>query len=291
MLLFTCLLLSISLVSNSVNAVLLDSCSVAGKLALTFDEGPSENTETILDFLASKNVKATFHIIVRYLTSEKRLALVRRMIGQGHEVGIRLDPILGITLTPTSVCNYVSQSAKVIENRFGFIPKFVRLPYGTVQPAIVSALETNGFVVTQSNLDSGDYENGASVEDIVEKFRLTLESSINSIQSFISLQNEQAPNTAKAVPYIIEVARENGYKLVRLSDCLGVTSTQLSDLNSNQNDKKDDKNVDALRKNVDDSNDEDSRNDSLEKSAAESRSVAKYFVCALLVTISISFLL
>ncbi len=57
----------------------------APRVYLTFDDGPSDNTEKILDTLAKYNVKATFFIIGKQ--GGKAAALYRRLADEGHAVG------------------------------------------------------------------------------------------------------------------------------------------------------------------------------------------------------------
>ena len=56
------------------------------KVYLTFDDGPSDNTDDILDVLAAYDVKATFFVVGR--TDEHSLNMYRRIIEEGHSIGI-----------------------------------------------------------------------------------------------------------------------------------------------------------------------------------------------------------
>lgn len=56
------------------------------KVYLTFDDGPSENTEQILDILAEYGVKATFFVTGR--EDEESQALYRRIADEGHTLGM-----------------------------------------------------------------------------------------------------------------------------------------------------------------------------------------------------------
>lgn len=53
---------------------------------LTFDDGPSEQTEHILDILAEKDVKATFFVVGQ--DDETGLARLREIAAQGHTLGM-----------------------------------------------------------------------------------------------------------------------------------------------------------------------------------------------------------
>jgi len=56
------------------------------KVYLTFDDGPSNNTERILDILDEYGIKATFFVIGK--TDERSLALYRRIVDEGHTLGM-----------------------------------------------------------------------------------------------------------------------------------------------------------------------------------------------------------
>lgn len=52
----------------------------------TFDDGPSEQTEEILDVLKKNNVKATFFVVGK--TDERSKELYRRIVDEGHTIGL-----------------------------------------------------------------------------------------------------------------------------------------------------------------------------------------------------------
>lgn len=61
--------------------------SVQGKNAyLTFDDGPSDNTDKILDILKEKGVKATFFVVGK--EGEKSRERYQRIVREGHTLGM-----------------------------------------------------------------------------------------------------------------------------------------------------------------------------------------------------------
>lgn len=56
------------------------------KVYLTFDDGPSENTDEILDILAEYDVKATFFVVGK--EDEESQELYRRIVEEGHTLGM-----------------------------------------------------------------------------------------------------------------------------------------------------------------------------------------------------------
>lgn len=63
-----------------------DSREQLTKVYLTFDDGPSSNTEVILDILKQYNVKATFFVTGK--TQEAYIPLYRRIVAEGHTLGM-----------------------------------------------------------------------------------------------------------------------------------------------------------------------------------------------------------
>src|SRR5260370_36395086 len=54
-------------------------------VALTFDDGPTEDTGRILDVLGAHGLKATFFMLGRQVKLFPQIA--RRVVDEGHEVG------------------------------------------------------------------------------------------------------------------------------------------------------------------------------------------------------------
>lgn len=55
------------------------------KIALTFDDGPSEDTEKVLDILKKFNIKATFFIWAKQIKGREKI--IKRILKEGHEIG------------------------------------------------------------------------------------------------------------------------------------------------------------------------------------------------------------
>ncbi len=55
-------------------------------MSLTFDDGPNEETEKLLDILKDKNTKATFFIVGSRIAGREHI--VKRIIDEGHDIGV-----------------------------------------------------------------------------------------------------------------------------------------------------------------------------------------------------------
>lgn len=57
------------------------------RVYLTFDDGPSPTTETVLEILQQKQVKATFFVIAAE-NNREYLPLIRKAVEQGHQIAL-----------------------------------------------------------------------------------------------------------------------------------------------------------------------------------------------------------
>ena len=57
-----------------------------GRVYLTFDDGPSENTEDVLKILKKNDIKATFFVIGR--TDKKSLLMYKKIVNDGHTIAM-----------------------------------------------------------------------------------------------------------------------------------------------------------------------------------------------------------
>lgn len=77
---------------------------------LTFDDGPSVNTEKVLDILAAENVQATFFVIG--VTTDFGIELYNRIIAEGHMLGLH---------------TYSHNTQKIYNSIDGYVKDFMQL--------------------------------------------------------------------------------------------------------------------------------------------------------------------
>jgi peptidoglycan/xylan/chitin deacetylase (PgdA/CDA1 family) len=106
-------------------------------IALTFDDGPSESTPHLLDYLAEQQVPATFFQCG--LNVQRLPAIARRVHADGHELGnhtwshIRLCPRLGFKLnlrSPREIYSEIARTQDIMTETTGYTPTLFRAPYG-----------------------------------------------------------------------------------------------------------------------------------------------------------------
>jgi len=112
-----------------------------GKLAITFDDGPSEQTEEFLDYLKSKNVPATFFVIGKNIPGNEDI--LKRMISEGHTIGNHsyAHDYMFASRGKNRVQKDMSQCSELIENATGKKPILFRPPFGVTTPTLAKAIK------------------------------------------------------------------------------------------------------------------------------------------------------
>jgi peptidoglycan-N-acetylglucosamine deacetylase len=98
-------------------------------IALSFDDGPDEQTTEILALLAQHEALGTFFVLGRQV--QGREEVLRRAVDAGHEIGNHTfdHPHLG-TLDPAQIEDELIRTSDVIEAAVGLRPRLMRPPYG-----------------------------------------------------------------------------------------------------------------------------------------------------------------
>ena len=193
-------------------------------MALTYDDGPSQYSEDLLNILAGKQVRATFFVIGSNVAS--RPAVVRRMRDEGHEIANHSQGYSSLGSLTVDACETSLQScADAIydaTNTDGnpVTPSFFRPPNLDKGPNLYTACENKGLPIIEGTL-SNDYSNGSNAGSAQNQANAI----INGAREWlIALNHDPASGTPAnilaAVPLMIDGLRANGYYLLTLSELL-----------------------------------------------------------------------
>ena len=140
------------------------------EIALTFDDGPHEMTEKVLDLLNQFNVKATFFCIGKQI--ENNPELFKRIITDGHLVGNHSyshSENFGF-FSSQKVVDEITKTTKLVHQLSGLKMNFFRPPFGVTNPMIAKAISTTKHHVIGWNIRSLDtvYENENTIFERVK---------------------------------------------------------------------------------------------------------------------------
>jgi peptidoglycan/xylan/chitin deacetylase (PgdA/CDA1 family) len=135
---------------------LLRQDMTANYCALTFDDGPSRYTSTLLDVLAERHVVATFFVLGH--NANRRPDLVKRMLAEGHEVASH-----GYThdnhrnLSPEDQFLQIKMSLDVL-HALGADVRYFRPPFGRYTSESAAKAKELGMTVLLWSMDSCDWK-------------------------------------------------------------------------------------------------------------------------------------
>ncbi|KAA1244646.1 polysaccharide deacetylase family protein [Aquimarina sp. RZ0] len=126
------------------------------QIAITFDDGPSQNTLKILDVLNKYNVKGTFFCIGKQVKLYPDIT--REIIAKGHIIANHTyshDKFIDMYTTKRFTEEIITTDT-VIREVSGKIPLLFRPPYGITNPNIARAVKKTGHHVIGWNKRSFD---------------------------------------------------------------------------------------------------------------------------------------
>lgn len=123
---------------------------------LTFDDGPAEDTEALLDVLAHHRVTASFFLVGERVAQLG--GLLARMVRDGHELGNHSwdHPDLR-TLPLDAVREQLVRTSDAIKDASGVRPSVFRPPYGYTSVPIEETAASLGMRTMLWDVDTADY--------------------------------------------------------------------------------------------------------------------------------------
>jgi peptidoglycan-N-acetylglucosamine deacetylase len=127
-------------------------------IALTFDDGPADWTEPILDLLAEHGARATFFVIGSL--AEARTEIVRRMVLEGHEVGNHSwsHPRLADACDDKRVREELRRTNEVLATIIGYPPSRFRAPQYNVDARVAAIAAELGLTHTRGDVRPPDWD-------------------------------------------------------------------------------------------------------------------------------------
>ena len=194
---------------------------------LTFDDGPSSVTPTILDILKNENIKATFFVLGSRV--EAMPSMVKRMYDEGHFIANHgySHVYENIYASPESVLDEYTKCNNAVRNAIGeqdYESHLFRFPgglaggkYADTKLAAKELLNQNNVVNVDWNALNGDGEtNNLSIEFELERLKNTTEGKNSVVILMHDAPVKQV--TSEALPQIISYLREQGYEFKSFYD-------------------------------------------------------------------------
>ena len=178
-----------------------------GMIALTFDDGPSDFTDRLLDCLEANNVKATFFLAgqeVEYFQEP-----VKRMEELGCEIGNHSydHPDL-TTLSADDAASQLSRTDQLIQDLTGHIATVVRPPYGSYNDTVAETAARPLILWSVDTLDWETQNADSTVQNVMD----------NASDGQIILMHDIFKESVDAAEIFIPQLLQEGYQLVTVSE-------------------------------------------------------------------------
>ncbi|KAI8971559.1 hypothetical protein BDF20DRAFT_824864 [Mycotypha africana] len=198
-----------------------------GIWGLTFDDGPSDVSPKLYDFLKSTNQKATLFMIGSNVI--KYPAIVKRAFDEGHELAIHTWTHSYLTtLSNEQIVAELKWTELAIKQITGVSPRLFRPPYGDIDNRVRDIGTALGFTSVIWDHDTNDWmlaENAAGfkAEWIDGNFTQWVADASTSSSGGLSLEHDIKLATVDAAIKNLP-ALQKAYKVVTVGECAGVPS-------------------------------------------------------------------
>ena len=191
------------------------------RIALTFDDGPGEYTDELLDCLEENNAHATFFMLGQNVGSWE--STVQRIADIGCEIGSHSwdHPNL-YDLSMDSVAKEFSDTDAALEKACGQKASVARAPYGNWSDDIISTVGKPFFTWS---LDSLDW----SYLDVNKDYDAVMNGDLTD-GSIILMHDIHEPSVQAAIKMIPELVQK-GYKLMTVSELAAAKGVTLQNAN------------------------------------------------------------
>jgi peptidoglycan/xylan/chitin deacetylase (PgdA/CDA1 family) len=211
-----------------------DRGSFAGRVALTFDDGPkASTTPIILDILAEREIHATFFINGKRVKGETERAILDRIVADGHRLANHSHAHLNLkTRSLDAVREQVRLTAEIIDATEE-TSRYFRFPFGSSSCATAELVRGEGYTITGWHVDTADWCFASSTGGVghcdERTFRWVpdahrgdmvgyMMSQVRKREGGIVLMHDVHKNTVEHLPAVIDALQAEAYTFVNIDD-------------------------------------------------------------------------
>ena len=191
---------------------------------LTFDDGPSNHTEKILDILVEYDAKATFFVIGEELREERK-PIINRLLKEGHAIGLHSSShdFDKLYCGVENCVNDFLKEQQILKEEYDIEINIFRFPGGSAckymngqRKEYIQAMKEKGFKCYDWNVSGEDSYGEPSVWSIQNN---VLSHWGNYTTPIVLLHDANvAKVTVDALPGILEKIKADGYTFKTLEN-------------------------------------------------------------------------
>jgi peptidoglycan/xylan/chitin deacetylase (PgdA/CDA1 family) len=170
-----------------------NTCS-AGYVGITFDDGPTGSTGTLLNTLRSNGIRATLFNIGQKVQQNPGQVQAEQAAGMWIGNHSWTHPHL-TTLSQAQMQSELSQTQNAIRSATGATPRLFRPPFGETNGTLKSVEASLGLTEIIWDVDSQDWNGASTAQIVAANGRLT--------NGQVILMHDGIQNTLNAIPQIV----------------------------------------------------------------------------------------
>jgi len=198
--------------------------------AMTYDDGPTEYADAILDLLKEKGVKATFFVLGKFYMDSSNpewARIIKRMDSEGHIIGTHTFSHQDLTqLSYDQILDEMNKITDAVYKVIGKKPVFMRPPYGSGRgnQTVMGALQGLGYNAAVTwNVDPMDYSNGGDINYAVSAIKQTIGQPIITL-NHLKYEGDSLNGILALAKAEIDTLLGAGYRSVTMEECLGMSA-------------------------------------------------------------------
>ncbi|RIA92074.1 Carbohydrate Esterase Family 4 protein [Glomus cerebriforme] len=209
--------------TNCVRTTDIIQCPNKYDWGLSFDDGPTEFTPTLLDYLESQNITLTFFVIgSRVIENPQTL---QRAVAAGHQIAVHTWSHTALTTQSNEeIIAEIKWTETAIKQAVGLTPKYMRPPYGNIDDRVRGILTQLGYKVVIWDKDTNDWMSGEpgntfQLPWIEGNFTEWVKE--NDPTGHISLEHDLYKQTAAQAPNVVPIVQGAGFTIKPVFQCVG----------------------------------------------------------------------
>jgi len=200
----------------------LEGLNNSKRIALTFDDGPSQYTERLLKVLAKYQVKATFFELAEHVQSHPDAA--RAVLAGGHTIANHTydHPYLTKLDNGKFWQTEMGRADEIFRDKLGISPTLMRPPYGALNDEQIADLGQHGYKAILWSVDTQDWYKALHLGAADAIYKTVMD---YVHPEAIILMHDGGGNrtyTIDAVERLIPALQAQGYQFVTVDQLLGV---------------------------------------------------------------------
>ncbi|KPM35164.1 hypothetical protein AK830_g11412 [Neonectria ditissima] len=199
----------------------ITSCTTPGLVALTFEGGPTEFTDNVLDLLNAVGYKGTFFVYGDNGKGDKindYSSLIQQMVTGNHQVASSgWSPIIMAQSTPIEIQNDLVSLEDALLSIDNIQPNYMRPPFLSYTDETRKTLRDLAYKIISLDIDPMDNDPDLTSSQVVAAF----EAGLDAGGSIAVLRDVNARLVNEILPGIISAVQARGLTGTTVGECLG----------------------------------------------------------------------